>query len=63
MKDGKKGLFCGYRQQKKGYEGEYGSTGQWDRGTSDREKTKALCLFATKLVRGKEAEKNGFAQP
>lgn len=31
--------------------------------TNDREKTEALCLFATKLVRGKEAEKNGFAQP
>ena len=31
--------------------------------TSDREKTEVLCLLVTKLVRGREAETNGFAQP
>lgn len=30
--------------------------------TSDRENTGILCLFATKLVRRREAEGNGFAQ-
>lgn len=64
VKDGKKG-FSKYIGSKRKVKENVGLlvSGAGELVTSDRERTEVLCLFATKLVRGREAERNGLAQP